>query len=252
MSNIGKNIKKIRSVKKLSQSAFAEKFNLSRTSVGAYEEGRAEPKIETLISIANSFGISIDYLLTKDLTVNEIHNFKHHTNDLLNKNDRQKIIDTISIVERENNESFLKSYKDENFFDQLPKMSFPNLHPNFHIVFEASVPSLISIKHKIHDGDFLISKRTPLSTIKNEFICIIHTKNKLISGKLKVEKNLYLLSREDKQQIMFEKNEIIEIYEIIGIYSTTKNNHLVNSTEQRLHKLENTVQQLEQIIKKTL
>lgn len=252
MSNIGKNIKKIRSVKKMSQSVFAERFNLSRTSVGAYEEGRAEPKIDTLISIANYFGISIDYLLIRDLTVNEIHNFKHRTSDTLHKNENSNLNDAIPIIDRRNNDSFLKLYKEENFFDQLPKMSFPNLHPNFHVVFEVSTHSLISNKHKIHEGDYIIGKRTPISSIKNEFVCIAHTRNKLISGKLKVEKNLYLLSREDKQQIVFEKDEIIEIYEIIATYSSTKNNHLQSSTEHRLHKLENTVQQLEQIIKKTL
>ncbi|MTI32320.1 helix-turn-helix domain-containing protein, partial [Xanthovirga aplysinae] len=49
MSYIGKNIRKIRSVKKLSQAAFAQLFDLGRATVGAYEEGRAEPKIDTII-----------------------------------------------------------------------------------------------------------------------------------------------------------------------------------------------------------
>ncbi|MCK5699873.1 MAG: helix-turn-helix transcriptional regulator, partial [Cyclobacteriaceae bacterium] len=59
MSSIGKNIKKIRTVKKLSQAAFAEIFSLARPSVGAYEEVRAEPKVDTIIQIANYFGISV-------------------------------------------------------------------------------------------------------------------------------------------------------------------------------------------------
>ena len=57
MSLIGKNIKKIRMVKKMSQLEFARLFNVARPSVGAYEEGRAEPKIDTVILIANEFGI---------------------------------------------------------------------------------------------------------------------------------------------------------------------------------------------------
>ncbi len=72
MSIIGKNIRKIRTVKKLSQAAFAEIFNLARPSVGAYEEERSEPKLETVIQIANYFGISIDSLLTKELTINDL------------------------------------------------------------------------------------------------------------------------------------------------------------------------------------
>ncbi|RSK48938.1 XRE family transcriptional regulator [Hymenobacter rigui] len=75
MSFVGKNIRKIRTVKKLSQAAFAELFGLARPSVGAYEEGRSEPKMETLIQIAQHFGLSVDLLLTKELTVNELYHF---------------------------------------------------------------------------------------------------------------------------------------------------------------------------------
>jgi len=76
MSFFGKNIRKIRSVKTLSQQAFAELFDLKRGTLGAYEEGRSEPKIETIIKIANYFSIPIDDLLTRELTVNELLKFK--------------------------------------------------------------------------------------------------------------------------------------------------------------------------------
>ena len=72
LSFIGENIKKIRQVKKISQAEFSGLFNLARPSVGAYEEGRSEPKIETIIQIATYFRISIDVLLTRKLTVDEI------------------------------------------------------------------------------------------------------------------------------------------------------------------------------------
>ena len=66
MSIFGKNIKKIRSLHQLSQQDFAKLFGISRGSVGSYEEGRAEPKIETLIAISKYFKISIDELLKKE------------------------------------------------------------------------------------------------------------------------------------------------------------------------------------------
>ena len=69
----GKNIKKIRLVKKLSQSAFAEVFGIKRSSIGAYEEGRAEPKLEMIIRIAKYFSISVDSLVNSELTVNELY-----------------------------------------------------------------------------------------------------------------------------------------------------------------------------------
>lgn len=83
MSFIGKNIKKIRTVKKINQADFADLFGLARASVGSYEEGRAEPKVDTIIAIANHFGISIDLLLKKELTVNELYRFDIFRPELL-------------------------------------------------------------------------------------------------------------------------------------------------------------------------
>ena len=76
MSYIGKNIRKIRSVKKLSQQAFADLFELSRANIGSYEEGRAEPKIGVIMEIANKFSIDVEKLLNSELKVNDISKFK--------------------------------------------------------------------------------------------------------------------------------------------------------------------------------
>ena len=76
MSFFGKNIRKIRIAKKMSQTEFANLFNLKRTALGSYEEGRAEAKIDTIIKIADYFKLSLDQLLRKELTINEIFHFK--------------------------------------------------------------------------------------------------------------------------------------------------------------------------------
>ncbi|MEA2042598.1 MAG: helix-turn-helix transcriptional regulator [Bacteroidota bacterium] len=78
MSYFGKNIRKIRIAKNMNQTEFAELFDLKRTALGSYEEGRAEAKTDTLINIAKYFKISLDQLLRKEITVNEIF---HFTND---------------------------------------------------------------------------------------------------------------------------------------------------------------------------
>ena len=75
MSKIGKNIRKIRATKGLSQTAFANLFNLTRASIGAYEEGRAEPKTDTTLQIAKHFSIPVEALLAEELTVNRLTNF---------------------------------------------------------------------------------------------------------------------------------------------------------------------------------
>lgn len=75
MSCFGKNIRKIRIAKKLTQTEFANLFDLKRTAVGAYEEGRSEAKIDTIIKIADYFNLTLDQLLRKEITVNEIFHF---------------------------------------------------------------------------------------------------------------------------------------------------------------------------------
>ena len=67
MTQIGKNIKKIRSVNGLSQQSFADLFSLTRGNISSYEESRAEPKIEVMIKIANYFGIPLSDLIEQDL-----------------------------------------------------------------------------------------------------------------------------------------------------------------------------------------
>ena len=78
MHKLAKNLKKIRNVKNLSQKSFAEIFDLKRATLGAYEEGRSEPKIEVLIKIANYFSITLNQLLCQDLTMNELLHFDDH------------------------------------------------------------------------------------------------------------------------------------------------------------------------------
>ncbi|WP_460759575.1 helix-turn-helix domain-containing protein [Niabella terrae] len=76
MSNFGANIKKIRSLKNYTQQHLAEILGLTRAAVSSYEEGRAEPKIETLTRASQIFEVSMDDLVNRKLTVNELANFK--------------------------------------------------------------------------------------------------------------------------------------------------------------------------------
>lgn len=58
-----KNLKKLRTEKKISQQALAQHLNISQQSVYKYENGIAEPDISTLIKMADFFETSIDYLV---------------------------------------------------------------------------------------------------------------------------------------------------------------------------------------------
>lgn len=73
MSFFGANIKTIRQAKGLSQQAFADLFDLTRGVIGAYEEGRSEPKISTLLTVVHYFNLDLDKFLTVPLTINDLN-----------------------------------------------------------------------------------------------------------------------------------------------------------------------------------
>lgn len=85
MSVFGENVKKIRTLHNLSQQEFGDLFGVSRGSVGSYEEGRAEPKIDTAIKIAQHFNISLDYLLTIVIKGNDLSNLTKVTTAVIEK-----------------------------------------------------------------------------------------------------------------------------------------------------------------------
>jgi len=62
-----KNIKFIRLTKGVSQERFAEDLKVSRSRISSYEEGRAKPPIEFIVSLSNYMNISIDKLLKEKL-----------------------------------------------------------------------------------------------------------------------------------------------------------------------------------------
>lgn len=64
--NIGKNIKEVRKMKKLSQEKLSGKCGISNTTLSAYENSRKIPNIQTIGRIARALGVSIDRLCYGD------------------------------------------------------------------------------------------------------------------------------------------------------------------------------------------
>lgn len=124
MSFFGKNIKKIRGIKGLSQEAFANVFHLKRATLGAYEEGRSEPKIDTIIKVANYFSISIDDILTKDITVNKLLSFDGDITTDVNQIVKAGF-SGVPFVNALNSKIFIEEFKTSQTYSSLPKITIP-------------------------------------------------------------------------------------------------------------------------------
>lgn len=57
------NLKALRKEQGWTQQALADRLGLTRPTLGAYEEGRSEPKLAVLIDMANCFSMTVDELV---------------------------------------------------------------------------------------------------------------------------------------------------------------------------------------------
>lgn len=63
MNSIGERIKELRTARKMTQNEFADRINVTKSTVSAYENGTRLPSYDVLIKIARLFKVSTDHLL---------------------------------------------------------------------------------------------------------------------------------------------------------------------------------------------
>ncbi|MGZ3850856.1 MAG: helix-turn-helix transcriptional regulator, partial [Flavisolibacter sp.] len=68
MSIANKNLKYLRKLRGWTQEEFAQKLRIKRSLLGAYEEERADPRIDILEAVADMFKLTLDDLLRKDVS----------------------------------------------------------------------------------------------------------------------------------------------------------------------------------------
>lgn len=67
-----------------SQTTTAENLNLTREAYSMYESGHRQPPVETLVSMARYFGVSVDYLLGVSDIPNPIYDLHAKDQYILN------------------------------------------------------------------------------------------------------------------------------------------------------------------------
>lgn len=259
MSTIGKNIKKIRSVKKLSQSDFADLFNISRASVGSYEEGRAEPKIDVIIKIANYFSLSIDLLLTKELTVNELYSFdifkeEYHTTgtDQLFIREKDLSKNTTPLVTKESYLEYIVNHHNKDYINHLPSITLPNTQLGKTRAFEVPDNAMEFNNKGLLQGDILscsFIEKEHIDQLQLEHVYLIVTEKGIFVRRLiKTEPGLtFEPDNPNFDTVKITTSEILEIWQVEGFYSTSlKPPSLI---EERVAILEKKVVRLEEVLK---
>ena len=68
MVNVNENIRFLRKKKGWTQEKFSKKIGIKRSLVGAYEEGRSDPRLNNLLKMCEVFQISLDNILKNDVS----------------------------------------------------------------------------------------------------------------------------------------------------------------------------------------
>ncbi len=215
MSFFGKNIKKIRGVKGLSQQAFAELFDLKRGTLGAYEEGRSEPKIETIIKIANHFSIQIDNLLTSELTVNQLLKFKGDLTTYAEDMKREQFATVPCITENTTND-YIALHDKEGFIKELPTLQLPINPTKEFRGYTVSNLEMTSHDKGFYPKDIVVGEKVPPTVIKklnNGTLVFAVVEGKIIFRRLYITKTNAVL-RADHKNIEDEEYPISEIKEM--------------------------------------
>lgn len=172
MSTAGKNLKYLRRLRGWTQEEFANRLHIKRSLLGAYEEERAEPRIDVLETVGEIFKLTLDELLLKDLSDNK--------GNYLAKRRAQKMAagtNEIQFVPVKAAAGYLAGYGDAEYIDELNTFTLPMLSPGqyraFEIVGDSMLPTpsgSVIVGEKVEDLEDVKSNQTYIVVSRNEGI----------------------------------------------------------------------------------
>ena len=173
MSIAGQNLKYLRKLRGWTQEEFATKLGIKRSLIGAYEEERADPRLDVLEILADIFKLSLDELLLKDLSNN--------ADNYLAKRRQQKMMtadrNVIHFVPVKAAAGYLASYADTEFIDELNTFTLPMLaggnYRAFEIIGDSMLPTpsgSIIVGEKIENTSDIKSSQAYIVVSRNEGI----------------------------------------------------------------------------------
>ena len=248
---IGKNIKKIRGVKRLSQQAFADLFGLKRGTLAAYEEGRSSPRLETVIKIASHFNIDMDELLKTELTVNRLLQF----NDTITTNSDPLPVQQfarIPCITDALETDFIHQRGEPGICQRLPQLQLPLPESKGYIGYtvhsaEMTQPGGTGFLPR----DLVVGKildTNSFKTLKRDSPVLVLTDQKLIFRFANPELESCELhpAAEGLEPITLVYTEIIKVWEILHVFHW-KIPPAADTIEQRLLQLEQTMKNMKEM-----
>jgi len=211
MSLAGRNLKYLRKLRGWTQEEFAGKLKIKRSLLGAYEEERAEPRLEVLGMLGNIFKLSLDDLLLKDLSDTK--------GSYLSRRRAQKMETAgseIHLVPIKAAAGYLAGYADPEFVDELNTFTLPMLAPGNYRAFEIVGDSMLPTP----SGSVIVGEKVEkLEEIKTNHTYIIVSRQEGIVYKRIMKNNrakskwTLISDNPTYQPYNVEADDIIEIWQ---------------------------------------
>lgn len=181
MAQANKNLKYLRKLRGWTQEEFAQKLRIKRSLLGAYEEERAEPRIEVLEIVADIFKLTLDDLFRKDLNDTK--------GNYLAKRRAQKMAGgrtDIPFVPVKAAAGYMAGYADLEFVDELNTFTLPMLSGGNYRAFEIIGDSMMPTP----SGSVIVGEKVDsLEDLKNHHTYIVVSRNEGIVYKRVLKSN---------------------------------------------------------------
>lgn len=146
MIKLNENIRFLRKSLGLTQDQFAQKLDIKRSLVGAYEEGRAEPRLELLQKMAALAGFSVDVLIGRDISqLKDYEKKSMRSKEVLVVTVDEQNRDNIELVPQKAAAGYLNGYADPEYIKELPRFKLPMLSQGTYRAFEITGDSMLPI-----------------------------------------------------------------------------------------------------------
>lgn len=146
MVKLNENIRFLRKQLGLTQDQFAQQLDIKRSLVGAYEEGRAEPRLELLQKMAAAAGLSVDILIGRDISQLKDYEKKSlRSKEILVVTVDDQNRDNIELVPMKAAAGYLNGYADPEYIKELPRFKLPILSQGTYRAFEITGDSMLPL-----------------------------------------------------------------------------------------------------------
>ncbi len=169
MSIANQNLKYLRRLRGWTQEEFANKLRIKRSLLGAYEEERAEPRIDVLEVVCDMFKLTLDEILRKDLSDNK-QNYLAKRRALKMAGGRVDI----PFVPVKAAAGYMTGYADPDFIDELNTFTLPMLAGGNYRAFEILGDSMMPTP----SGSVIVCEKVEaIDDLKNNLAYIVVSKN---------------------------------------------------------------------------